>query len=37
MSIHDGHRERLRKRFKDEGLDGFSEIQTLELALFYAI
>lgn len=37
MSIHDGHRERLRKRFKEEGLDGFSEIQALELALFYAI
>lgn len=37
MSIHDGHRERLRKRFKDEGLDGFSEIQALELALFYTI
>ena len=37
MSIHDGHRERLRKRFKDEGLEGFSEIQALELALFYTI
>ena len=37
MSIHEGHRERLRKRFKEEGLDGFSEIQALELALFYAI
>ena len=37
MSIHDGHRARLRKRFKEEGLDGFSEIQALELALFYAI
>lgn len=37
MSIHEGHRERLRKRFKEEGLDGFSEIQALELALFYTI
>ena len=37
MSIHDGHRERLRKRFREEGLDGFSEVQALELALFYAI
>lgn len=37
MSIHDGHRERLRKRFREEGLDGFSEIQALELALFYPI
>lgn len=37
MSIHDGHRERLRKRFREEGLDSFSEVQALELALFYAI
>lgn len=37
MPIHDGHRARLRKRFMEEGLDGFSEVQVLELALFYAI
>jgi len=37
MSIHDGHRERLRERFVQEGLDHFSEIQALELALFYTI
>lgn len=37
MSIHDGHRLRLKRRFLQEGLDGFTEIQALELLLFYAI
>ena len=37
MSIHDGHRKRLKDRFAKEGLDGFTEIQALELLLFYAI
>jgi len=37
MSVHDGHRERLRERFLAEGLDRFHEIQALELLLFYAI
>lgn len=37
MSIHDGHRERLRDRFLNEGLDNFEEIQVLELMLFYCI
>ena len=37
MSIHDGHRERLRQRFAEEGLDHFQEINVLELILFYAI
>jgi len=37
MSIHDGHRQRLKKRFLEEGLDGFTEIQVLELLLFYCI
>ncbi len=37
MGIHDGHRERLRERFKDNGLQGFNEINALELLLFYAI
>ena len=36
-SIHDGHRERLRQRFRAEGLDHFSDIQVLELLLFYCI
>ena len=37
MSVHDGHRQRLKARFLEEGLDHFSEIQALELALFYSI
>lgn len=37
MSVHDGHRQRLKERFLRDGLDGFTEIQMLELLLFYAI
>ena len=37
MSIHDGHRQRLKRRFLEEGLDNFSDIQVLELLLFYCI
>ena len=35
--IHEGHRQRLKDRFRKEGLDGFTDIQTLELLLFFAI
>lgn len=35
--LHDGHRERLRKRFQEEGLDGFEDHQILELLLFHVI
>ena len=37
MGIHDGHRQRLRKRFRDQGLNGFSETEALEMLLFYAL
>ena len=37
MSIHDGHRQRLKKRFLEEGLDSFDEVNVLELLLFYCI
>lgn len=37
MGVHDGHRQRLKERFRAEGLDGFSEINALELLLCYAI
>ena len=37
MSIHIGHRQRLKDRFRAEGLDHFSERHVLELLLFYAI
>lgn len=37
MSIHDGHRDRLRQRFLEEGLEHFNPHQVLELLLFYCI
>lgn len=37
MSIHDGHRNRLKERFVTDGIDGFTDIQVLELLLFYCI
>ena len=37
MSIHDGHRERLKDRFAEYGLESFNELNALELLLFYAI
>ena len=37
MSMHDGHRQRLKERFEKEGLDNFEQVQVLELLLFYCI
>ncbi len=37
MSIHDGHRQRLKNRFCTEGLDNFDELHVLELLLFYCV
>ncbi len=37
MSIHKGHRERLKKRMLNEGLDGFEDVNALELLLFFSI
>ena len=37
MSIHDGHRQRLKERFRQEGLDNFDDLYVLELLLFYCI
>lgn len=37
MSIHEGHRQRLKDRFLKEGLDNFEELYVLELLLFYCI
>ena len=37
MSIHDGHRQRLKERFRRDGLDNFDELYVLELLLFYCI
>lgn len=37
MAMHDGHRQRLKERYRSEGLDNFDELQVLELLLFYCI
>lgn len=37
MPDHSGHRQRLRERFLREGLDSFTDIQALELLLFYGV
>ncbi len=36
-NIHSGHRERMKARFSENGLAGFSDVEALELLLFYAI
>lgn len=35
MGVHDGHRERLKRRFAEHGLDNFDDVNVLELLLFY--
>ena len=37
MSVHDGHRARLRRQLMEGGLDSFSDVQVLELLLGFAI
>lgn len=37
MGVHDGHRERLRKSYLENGLQSMHDINALELLLFYAI
>ena len=37
MSIHDGHRQRTKERFRREGLDNFDEVHVLELLLYYCV
>lgn len=37
VSVHKDHRRRLKNRFLLEGLDNFTQIQALELLLFYCI
>lgn len=37
MSVHDGHRQRMKTRFLEYGLDNFDDISALELLLFYAL
>lgn len=37
MGVHDGHRDRLRQKFAEHGLDPFADHEILELLLFYPI
>ena len=37
MGIHEGHRDRMRDRFLQYGLDSFNEIEALEMLLYYAV
>ncbi len=37
MSIHDGHRDRVKKRFLDHGLENFDDHTVVELLLYYTI
>lgn len=37
MGVHDGHRERVKKKMLERGLDGFDDHNVLELLLFYAL
>lgn len=36
-NVHAGHRERVRKRYVEEGLDSFKDHEILELILYYCI
>lgn len=37
VNVHEGHRERMRARFREaDGFDGFSEHEIIEMLLFYA-
>ena len=37
VGLHDGHRDRLRRRFNDHGLENFSDHEVLELLLTFVI
>ena len=37
MGVHDGHRDKMRKRFLTTGLEAFADHEALELLLYYAI
>ena len=37
MGTHDGHRARLREIFHNAGVSGLTEVNMLELLLFYAL
>ena len=36
-NIHEGHRQRLKQRFEEHGIASFSDVEALELLLFFAV
>ncbi len=36
VNLHEGHRARMRKRFRETGFEGFNEHEILEMLLYYA-
>lgn len=36
-NVHEGHRDRLKTKFRNHGLDSFTDYEAFELLLFYAI
>jgi DNA repair protein RadC len=36
-NVHEGHRQRIRERYMEEGLDNFQDHEIIELLLFYCI
>lgn len=37
MSVHDGHRQRVKERYLEEGLDHFQQHEVMELLLYYCV
>lgn len=37
MSVHEGHRQRMRRQLQTSGMDSLSDVQVLEVLLYYAI
>ena len=37
MGVHNGHREHMRRRFLEGGLEHFADHEALELLLYFAI
>ena len=36
-NVHSGHRERVKENFRKNGFDGFSDINVLEMVLYYSV
>lgn len=37
MGIHDGHRDRMKNRFLEHGIDNFSDHEVLEMLMYYSV